>query len=116
MIFSGDFDKSLENLREEYNRVKTQNEFLREQVKSWNKDKEIQKAKLETEEERKLSLYRMTESEMEARKKFIDEHHKRCGNSGSFLYGIEHCGIGASLSIKCPVCGEEKDITDYSVW
>ena len=62
-----------------------------------------------------------SDKEKEAYKKFTEEHiHDRLTskfNSGRAPYLIPTCnGIGTTLEVVCPICGEKKDITDIEVW
>ena len=45
-----------------------------------------------------------------------DSHYKSCKNGSKYLYELTGTGIGTAITIKCPVCGEEKNITDYDCW
>ena len=68
----------------------------------------------------------LSNKEKEATKAFKEEHAsckalaKKYGVvpiGASFSYEVSFSsGIGASLSIKCPYCGEKKDITDVTCW
>jgi hypothetical protein len=62
----------------------------------------------------KIDVLNLTELEKENYKSFALAHVK-CSvlpkiqiNNGS--------GIGTIISVKCPICGEEQDITDYTNW
>lgn len=46
----------------------------------------------------------------------MDRHWKSCNNPSNFIYDLTGTGIGTVIKIKCPVCGEEQDITDYDCW
>jgi len=41
-------------------------------------------------------------------------HTRASGNT--YIYTLTGTGIGACIKVKCPVCGEEEDITDISSW
>lgn len=57
--------------------------------------------------------------EPEIAKKFA-EAHKNCRSksalSEKFQYTFIPGGIGNVVIIKCLICGEEKNITDYDIW
>ena len=58
-----DFDKLLEDIRQEYNRVKANNAELRKQFAEWNKDEEIQKANERAAYYRGHSLHELSDKE-----------------------------------------------------
>ena len=53
--------------------------------------------------------------------KFVNEHliereeHKCNGGRAPYIIP-NHTGIGTIFKVKCPICGEEKDITDSEAW
>lgn len=84
-----------------------------------------------------MEWLRLSDLEESSAKKFIEDHracHLRpypwyirlwrriCGksiyptNHGHFSYIVNPTSIGIGISIRCNYCGEEVDITDYSVW
>lgn len=83
-----DFKGLLKDVQDEYDFLVELNKSLQKKVAEWNKDEEIQRA------------VEMTE---------YCRTHK-------YLYELTGTGIGTAITIKCPVCGEEKDITDYDCW
>ena len=72
-----------------------------------------------------MANYILSEKEEEAAKAFI-EKHKKCRPKylkytlspqyAPFKYIFAPTGIGTAVSIKCPYCDREKDITDVSCW
>ena len=90
-----DFNGLLKAAQDEYDSLVELNESLRKKVAEWNKDEEIRKA---------------------VEKAFKDSHYESCKNGGKYLYELTGTGIGTAITIKCPVCGEEKNITDYDCW
>lgn len=70
-----------------------------------------------------MAKFELTEKEEELAKAFRDKH-KQCRPKHNrmfqqyapFSYTFEPNGIGIAVSIKCPYCGEEKDITDIDSW
>ena len=84
------------------------------------KDYEKQIASLE--EKLQLSYGEFSsQRELDAYNKFVNEHliereEHKC-NGGRVPYVIpNHTGIGTIFKVKCPICGEEKDITDSEAW
>ena len=68
--------------------------------------------------------YELNHNEEKSANHFMT-YHKRCrpkknGDTlpqyAPFKYILTPTGIGTSVSIKCPYCGKEKDITDVSDW
>lgn len=62
-----------------------------------------------------------SERELAAYNRFVDEHlieregHKYDGGRVPYIIP-NHTGIGTIFKVKCPICGEEKDITDSEAW
>lgn len=62
--------------------------------------------------------YSLNEKEANAYAEFQKQHYelhkgiKACGCSVTFT----HSGIGIGKSVKCNVCKESKNITDYNTW
>lgn len=111
-----DFDKLLEEIRQEYNRVKAQNVDLRKQLSEWNKDEEIQKANELAAFYRGHSLHELSYKEAKRIAEFRKAYYASCKNAGTFLFELAGTGIGEAISIKCPVCGTEENVTDYDNW
>ena len=44
------------------------------------------------------------------------ERHADCVNSGLVIDHNHDNGIGWATKVACGGCGDEKNITDYSVW
>lgn len=124
MFFNdNDFYNCLNSLKAQYEELEKENKSLRDILKSWNKNKEIQEYKAMAEEIRKNSLLVMSEKEKQAERKFRDEHYHTCaeplhskGKGNTYIYELTGTGLGTIIRIKCPICGEEKDITDLDNW
>ena len=111
-----DFKGLLKAAQDEYDSLVELNESLRKKVAEWNKDEEIRKAVELAEYNRAHSLCQISDNEKKAERAFRDSHYKSCKNGSKYLYELTGTGIGTAITIKCPVCGEEKDITDYDCW
>lgn len=63
--------------------------------------------------------FSLNSTEVEEYKKFVSEH-KKCDCSatigGKISIIFTPTGLGDAKSVKCNVCGEEKEITDVSNW
>jgi hypothetical protein len=64
-----------------------------------------------------MANYTLSEKEKKDADTSIKKH-KKCNpkHSTPFKYIFTPTGIGNAVTIKCPCCGEEKDITDVSCW
>jgi len=111
-----DFDSLLEDVRREYNRVKENNAELYKRVNEWNKDEEIRKANERADYYRSHSLHELSDKEAKRIAAFREAHYASCNNKGTFIFELQGAGFGEAISIKCPVCGTEEDVTDISVW
>ena len=89
------------------------NKSLQKKVAEWNKDEEIQRAVEMTEYCHTHSLCQMSDNEKKAKRAFRDSHYNSCKNGSKYLYELTGTGIGTAITIKCPVCGEEKDISSH---
>ena len=102
--------EATERANKTYEEVKAQivNEY-EEENKRLRKDSEL------------VWLRFSTSKEQEDYKKFV-EKHKPCqktsrANSGRWPYLIPvGTGLGTSLTVVCPICGEKEDITDIGAW
>lgn len=111
-----DAKKDLENLGMAIDQLLADNESLRTRVQEFNKDDEIQSKDAELRSVWDRALCVMSEKEVEARCEFMERHWKSCNNPNNFIYDLTGTGVGTVTKIKCPKCGEEKDITDYDCW
>ena len=63
--------------------------------------------------------FHLNSTEVEEYKKFVNKH-KKCNCSatigGKISIIFTPTGLGNAKSVKCNVCGEEKEITDVSNW
>ena len=100
----------------EYDREADMTEYFRKKCEEFRKDEEIQKLEAEIEQLRRLSLHVMSEKEREDEQSFRNAHYDKCDNGNDYVYELIGTGIGTVISIKCPVCGEVKDITDIRSW
>lgn len=70
-----------------------------------------------------MASFELNKVEKERAYAFIEKHNEcrplLCGICPTFApyeYIFTPTGIGTSVHIQCPYCGEEKDITDFSNW
>lgn len=107
--------KVLSSVQSEYDRVCSKLQEAEKQLKEYSKDKEIQSLKREIEKIRKNSLQNLSDLEVENIKKFKNSHYLNCKN-GVYHYILSGTEIGTKIEIKCPVCGEIEDVSDYDRW
>ena len=114
-FFAGDFQKHIEAISAEYDRVCEVNAGLRQKMQEWRKDDEIQKLEKEIAEVRRHSIHIVTDVELDEINKFRNQHRQSCKkyDFGFFLTGT---GLGTGIDIQCMVCGEKKDVTDFGAW
>ena len=62
------------------------------------------------------SRFTLSFDEQKNASRFIEEHAKRHGEIDISYIFTANNGIGTGLTIKCNICGEEQDITDYKNW
>lgn len=67
-------------------------------------------------------VFKIQDKELETAEAFIKKHRSSCGSKHNltlgeyFTYTFMPTGIGTAKTIKCNLCGEEKNITDYDCW
>lgn len=91
-----------------------ENEKLNYELKNFNKDEEIQKLMNEIQELRQKSIYMLNDKEHKDFNIFKEEHGKKCNTYPTII--INGTGLGDIIKLHCPICNEEKDITDISCW
>lgn len=115
-IIHGDIKDKLNDLSAAVNDIIEENEELRETLRTYNKDEEIQSLKDELDSVYKRSICVLSEREKDSLYKFRNKHYTDCRNFGEFTFDLLYSGIGHCVKVKCPICGEEEDITDMSCW
>lgn len=115
-------EKSLEDIHREFEKtIKERDEYM-EKAAEVDRSTEIAELKEQLWDLRRHALTVFSDKELAAERNFIDEHYKRhnchlnrnLGNT--WIYTITQTGIGVVTNIKCPICGEEQDITDTEAW
>ena len=79
------------------------------------KDEVIERLNKELERYRNNSLQVLSDKEMSQFREFKYNHYKTCGTSDVWVL-LSPTGIGTAITLKCPKCGEEVDITDINHW
>lgn len=121
--FSKDFDQLLTDIKLEYKYLQDENKDLQNRIKKFNSNKEIQELKQHIENLCNHSLLIMSDKELQQEKEFKEEHWNKCGKplnnkakGNTYIYELTGTGIGTSIKITCPICGECKNITDVDSW
>lgn len=112
-------DQHLDGIKREYENVQAQLRYLRHQNETFNAQDEVRKANERADRIQRMSLYVFSDDEMASAKAFRDKHYKSCQHgrmSTTFEYVLTGTGIGTAIQIRCPVCGQAENITDYSNW
>ena len=62
-------------------------------------------------------MLEISEEEKKTFEIWYKKHKKKCKEKkNQIILTITPTGIGNNIIAKCPYCGKEKDITDYSSW
>lgn len=111
-----DMKKLLGDVQAEYDRQVSVADYFRKKCEEFRKDDEIKKLEEQLSEVRHYSLHVMNEEEYVEDAAFRAAYYMKCRNGRTFCYTLTGTGIGTIISVRCPICGEEKDITDYDKW
>ena len=79
------------------------------------KDEVVERLNKELERYRENSLQVLSDKEISQFREFKYSHYKTCGTSDVWVL-LSPTGIGTGITLKCPKCGEELDITDINHW
>lgn len=110
------FKKLLQCLQEEFDYVCEEKRRLYQTLTEWNKDDELKRLSKVAEWYRSHSLETLSDNELCAIKEFRKKHYNSCGNGSTYQYELTGTGVGTAVKIRCPKCGEEKEVTDYESW
>lgn len=115
-------DSLLGKIKELYEMKQEECRELRKRIEEFNKDAEIVELNNRLNRAYKYSLMNMSEKEYEADQEFRNRHWQMHnggqykGKANTYQYELTGTGIGTCITIRCPICGEEKDITDIDSW
>ena len=79
------------------------------------KDEVIERLNKELERYRENSLQVLSDKEMSQFREFKYSHYKTCGTSDVWVL-LSPTGIGTGITLKCPKCEKELNITDINHW
>lgn len=112
-----DTDTHLQELMDEvkrrYHSMEDQVAEMKQQLKNWNKDEEIQKYKDEISQLKKHALYIFNEKEYERFQEFTKFHRS---HHRSVCVELQGTGFSTIVKLRCLGCGEVKDISDEESW
>ena len=108
-------DDMLKQLKDYIDLLKKDKEAYAKELREYNKDEEIVKLKKEIERLYDNSIHICVGNEKEMYNEFKTKHYKSCGTSNTIIE-LTPTGIGTAIKVKCPICGEEVDITDTDCW
>lgn len=68
-----------------------------------------------------ITGFKLSENEIKDANEFEEKHFecaRKCPTAigGHITYKFTPTSLGTGVSVKCNLCGEEKNITDYDLW
>lgn len=113
-------DKDIQSIQDKFQSLVGENIQLRNEIENYSKDVEIVELNNQIADLRKKSLLIMTDNECDELHAFRARHyemHKLTRHSSdTYIYELTGTGVGTLIKVKCPICNEEKDITDVGCW
>ena len=115
-------DRSYQKVREIIDDLERENAELTERLRTFSETEEIRKRDEKIDDLYHRSLLLMSEKELHSERAFRTRHYelhnggKSKTGSNTYIYTISGTGLGPTIQIKCPICGEEEDITDFESW
>ena len=100
----------------EYDIVRAELNKANEKLHAINKEVLLQVEREHAEEKRSHGLHLMSDAEYKLNQVFRQKHYEKCGNGNHFIYDLYGTGIGETIKVTCPKCGETMDITDTYSW
>ena len=79
------------------------------------KDEELKRLKEELEFYKRNNLVTLSDAQRERAKEFQHEHYKKCETGHrSFVYTVTPTNVITIVELRCPVCGEIIDVSNYN--
>ena len=79
------------------------------------KDEEVKRLKEELDFYKRNSLVVLSDKQRERAKEFQHEHYKKCETGHrSFVYTVTPTNVITIVELRCPVCGEIIDVSNYN--
>lgn len=118
-IFNNNIDDMLNSVKNMYAQEQSRVEYWKKKYEEYSKDEEVERLQSEIDRVRRNSLLILSDKERDSIQDFSRKHYEKHGRLktlNTYIYTLSGVGIGTTISIKCPVCGEEKDVTDTESW
>ena len=78
------------------------------------KDDELKRLKEELDFYKRNSLVVLTDKQKKRAEEFIHEHYKKCDTGHrSFIYAVTPTNVITIVELRCPVCREIIDVSNY---
>lgn len=78
------------------------------------KDEEVKRLKEELDFYKRNNLVTLSDTQKERADEFIHEHYKKCDTKyKNFVYTVTPTNVITIVELRCPVCGEIIDVSDY---
>ena len=79
------------------------------------KDEELKRLKEELDFYKRNSLVVLSDEQRERAKEFQHEHYKKCETRHrSFVYTVTPTNVITIVELRCPICGEIIDVSNYN--
>lgn len=79
------------------------------------KDEELKRLKEELDFYKRNSLVVLSDEQRERAKEFQHEHYKKCETGHrSFVYTVTPTNVITIVELRCPICGEIIDVSNYN--
>lgn len=79
------------------------------------KDEELERLREELDFYKRNSLVTLSDEQMKRANEFIHEHYKKCETGHrSFVYTVTPTNVITIVELRCPVCGEIIDVSNYN--
>lgn len=81
------------------------------------KDEELKRLKEELDFYKRNNLVTLSDKQKKRADEFIHEHYKKCDTGyKNFVYTVTPTNVITVVELRCPVCGEIIDVSDYDEW
>lgn len=78
------------------------------------KDEELTRLREELDFYKRNSLVTLSDKQKKRADEFIHEHYKKCDTGyKNFVYTVTPTNVITVVELRCPVCGEIIDVSDY---
>ena len=123
-----DWEKAVlrgKDIKETLKELETQIDILQEDKEDYRqaylevkdekfKDEELKRLREELEFYKRNSLVTLSDKQKKRAEEFIHEHYKKCDTGyRSFVYTVTPTNVITIVELRCPVCGEIIDVSNY---